>query len=381
MQAAPWMGGMGVGMCAVSADELRRFASAVLQTAGLVADAAEVTAQVLVEADLQGIESHGVSRLPVYVQNLCSGRFSRHGHCTVQTSGATGVVDGEHGIGPYVAARAMDTAIALARASGVGAVAVRNSNHFGAASCFGRMAVRQRMIGMVVTNTPAAMPPTGGRLPFFGTNPIAVSFPTGDHPIEIDLSTSVVARGKILQAARTGRPIPVDWALDGDGAPTADAGRALAGSLLPMGGAKGYALALAVEVVCSVLTRSVWGPHIGWMYDDGREPIRMGHFMGALDITRFLPWEDYLQRIDQLRRDIRSVPRMEGVPEILLPGDRRARMAAAQARHGIPLSETTREALHTLAAAFGVPDVVCADAPAPADDRREEDLHPCDTNS
>ena len=316
-------------------------------------EAAQTTARVLVEADLKGLDSHGVSRLPVYVKNVRSGRFRSDAACTVQTSGATGVVDGGHGIGPFVAVRAMEAAIELAGEHGIGAVAVRNSNHFGAASSYAQMAADHRMVGMVLTNTPSAMPPTGGTRPFFGTNPLAFSFPTSDDPIEIDLSTSSAARGKLIQAAKAGRAIPNDWAVDEAGNPTTDAALALAGSLLPMGGAKGYALAMAIEILCSVLTGTAWGPRIGWMYDEKREPVRMGHFMLAMDVRRFAKWADYLQRMDEFRREIKAVEKAKGTTEILIPGERRARLAAARREHGIPLAAATVAELRELAAAMG----------------------------
>jgi len=321
-------------------------------------ESAQITARVLVDADLKGLDSHGVSRLPVYVKNVRSGRFRAHDATTVTRSGATGVVDGGYSMGPLVAGKAMETAIELAREFGVGAVAVRNSNHFGVASNYAQMAAQQRMVGMVFTNTPAAMPPTGGKRPFFGTNPLAFSFPTSDDPIEIDMSTSVVARGKIIHAAKIGRAIPDTWAVDESGNATTDAAQALAGSLLPIAGAKGYGLALAIEVLCSILTASVWGPQIGWMYDEKTEPIRMGHFLLAIDVTRFVDWDAYVQQIDQLRADIKAVEKASGVEEILLPGERRARLASERARHGIPLASASVAELQELAVLLAIPGLV-----------------------
>ncbi|MHB1628161.1 MAG: Ldh family oxidoreductase [Bacilli bacterium] len=336
-------------------EDLTNWTIEILQLAGLAREAAETTADALVDADLKGLDSHGVSRLPVYVKNVRSGRFRAGDSWTIRTSGAIGVVDGGYGIGPVVAKRAMEAALDLASQYGVGAVAVRNGNHFGAAAYYARMAVDRRMVGMVLTNTPSAMPPTGGKRPFFGTNPLAFSFPAAGDPIEIDMSTSVTARGKIIQAAKAGQAIPDDWAVDEDGHPTTDAVKALAGSLLPIGGAKGYALALAVEILCSVLTGSVWGPHIGWMYDDQVEPIRMGHFMLAIDVARFVEWEVYLHRMDEFREEIKSAEKASWTAEILIPGERRARLASHRLVHGIPLPEATVAQLHELAATMGWP--------------------------
>lgn len=338
----------------ISETQLETFVCEVLEALLVPSAAAHRTARVLVAADLRGIDSHGVSRLPVYAKNLRSGRFHATAELSVQVSGATAQVDGQHGLGPFIAAEAMNVAMGLARDFGVGAVAVKNSTHFGMASCYTDMAVQEQMIGIALSNTPSAMPPTGGSAPFFGTNPMAFSFPASGDPIEIDLSTSVVARGRVIAAARDGKPIAEGLALDADGLPTTSAVRALAGTLLPAAGPKGYALALAVELLCAVLTASPWGPDVGYMYDESTEPIGMSHFLIALDVRRFIEWEDWLSLTAQLRADIKAVRRVPDVDEILLPGERRARTLRERSAAGIPLTETVIRELQDLGQSLGV---------------------------
>jgi len=338
----------------VTETQLENFVCEVLEALQVPLAAARRTARVLVAADLRGIESHGVSRLAVYVKNLRSGRFNATAELSVRVSGATAQVDGQNGLGAFVAAEAMQVAIGLARDFGVGAVAVRNSTHFGMASCYTEMAVKEQMIGIALSNTPSAMPPSGGSTPFFGTNPLAFSFPAAGDPIEIDMSTSVVARGRVIAAARDGEPIPEGFALDADGRPTTSAVRALAGTLLPAAGPKGYALALAVELLCAVLTASPWGPDVGYMYDEGTEPIGISHFLIALDVRRFLEWEDWLSLTQRLRTDIKAVRRVPGMEEILLPGERRARTMRERMTEGIPLPETVARELQDLGQSLGV---------------------------
>lgn len=317
---------------------------------------AEITARVLVDADLEGIGTHGVSRLPVYAKALARGRIAAQPHVEVQVTGpSTAVVDGGNGLGQWVAYRAMQTAVDLSEASGVGVVTVKRSNHFGAASFFAKMAVPRQKIGIVMTNTPSGIPPWGGKTPFFGTNPLAVAVPAGENPpVVVDLSTSVVARGNIIRAAQLGEKIPLGWAIDEQGRETDDPALALKGAVLPMGGPKGYALALAIEILSGVLTGAAWGPHVGWIYDERVEPADVGHFMVVIDIGRFIDYPVFLARTGEMIEAIKRSELAGEAREILLPGERRFRMAQERKRTGIPVPEQIVAELSQLAEQYQV---------------------------
>jgi LDH2 family malate/lactate/ureidoglycolate dehydrogenase len=216
------------------------------------------------------------------------------------------------------------------------------------------MAARRQMVGMAFTNTPPGIPPWGGRRPYFGTNPIAFAFPTDKHPVVVDMSSSTVARGNIILAAREGREIPPGWAIDAEGRPTTDPGKALEGAVLPVGGAKGYALALAVEVMSGIISGSAYGPEVGWIYDDSLEPVNIGHSFIAIDISRLMPVETFHERMADMIRGIKAVPLAEGFERIFIPGERRQIKAQARMNEGIPVSDNLLKELNELARELGV---------------------------
>jgi len=338
----------------IGAARLEEFCRHLLVRAGMTEAEAAVVAAVLVDASLEGVETHGVSRLPVYVRCLRRGRINPRPQLAVRRDGAVALVDGDNGMGQLVGVRAMEVAVQLAREYGVGAAAVKRSNHFGAASYYCKLAARAGMVGVAFTNSSPGIPPWGGRRAYLGTNPIAFAFPGPEYPVVVDLSSSTVARGNIILAAREGKPIPAGWALDREGRPTTDPRAALEGAVLPVGGAKGYALALAVEVMAGILTGASFGPRVGWIYDDGLEPADVGHFFLALDIGRFLPREEFVARLGMMIREVKAVPLAEGYNEIFVPGERRFLRAQKQRLEGIPLEPGLIAELNRLAAEAGV---------------------------
>jgi LDH2 family malate/lactate/ureidoglycolate dehydrogenase len=339
----------------VSASVLRAFCARAFQAVGVPAPDAEVIAGVLVDANVDGVDTHGVSRLPVYIACLGKKRINPAPRiaCT-RTAPSLGLVDGQDGLGLLVATRAMGFAMDLAAETGMGFAAVRRSSHCGAAYYYSKMAADRGMISMVCTNTASAIPPWGGRTAYFGTNPIAFGFPgrDGEHVL-VDMSSSVTARGHIIRAAKTGDPIPLGWAVDADGAPTTDAAAALKGAVLPMAGPKGYALALAVEILAGVLTGAAFGPHVGWMYDDGDKPVDIGHAFLALDVKAFMPLEQFQARLDGMIAEIKAVPPAAGSAGIRIPGERKRQNAKRRAA-GIPLPESVVADLDAVAASLGV---------------------------
>lgn len=338
---------------------LQNFCAGVFAACGMRSAQSLRAAEILVDANRQGLVTHGVSRLPVYAACLRSGRINPNPSLVMERrAAALGLVDGDNGLGLLVADEAMRQAMALANDSGAGFVTVRNSSHCGAVSYYCRQATAQGKIGMAFTNAPSAMPPWGGSSPYFGTNPIAIAFPGPDgEDVVVDLSTSVTARGRIIQAAREGRSIPEGWAVDRAGRPTTDPKRALEGAVLPMAGPKGYALALAVELLAGVLAGAAWGTHVGWMYDDGAEPVRIGHAFLAIDVAPLVALPVFTQRVALLVAEIKSQPVAAGSQGILIPGERR-RESARRNADGIELSDAVVSELAACAERAGAPALV-----------------------
>lgn len=333
------------------------FCCDILQSVGVPPNDAMLVARSLTEADARGLGSHGVVRLlPVYVQRLQAGTTRAQPNIqVVQRHSASAVVDGDGGLGQVVGHRAMEVAVAMARETGCGAVAARHSSHFGIGALFVEQAVAEGMIGIVLTNAPANMPPHGGRQRFFGTNPLAVGIPCGtERPVVLDMSTSVVARGKIVMLHKLGLPIPPGWAIDPEGMPTEDAGEALAGAVLPMAGHKGSGLAFIIDAFCGVLAGAAFGPHIVDLYDRGDHPQNVGHFFLALSVEAFMPPTTFRSRMDQLVQEVRAQPRQRGTDRIYVPGEWEYELAEQSQREGVKLPTAGVRELDELAGSLGV---------------------------
>ena len=338
-----------------SSQLLQEFCTDLINGAGVPKEDAAVAADVLVKTSLEGLDTHGISRLPIYLSRILNGRINAKANIkTERVAPALAKIDGDNGLGQYVAVRAMQTAIDLAKDAGVGVVTVKHSNHYGASSYYCKMAAAQGMIGMAFTNTPSGIPPWGGRQAYFGTNPIAFGFPGKEQPVVVDMSSSTVARGHIILAAKEGRSIPEGWAIDSEGKPTTDAEAALKGAVLPMAGPKGYAMALAVEIMSAILSGSAYGPQVGWMYDDSTEPVNIGHSFVAIDVNKLMPIEQFEGRLNDMVQEIKSSPKAAGVDEIFIPGERRTNKAQKRLKEGIPVSEQLLNELNAYADQFGV---------------------------
>lgn len=341
----------------VPADDLRMWTRAIFERVGLPEPDAAVVADSLVSADLRGVDSHGVIRVPIYVKRLRLGLVEpRPSIRLARDHGAVAVLDGGNGMGQAIATRAMEEAIRRAKQHGVGLVGVRNSNHYGMAAYFAMQALRHDMIGVALSNAPATMAPWGGARPYLGTNPMAIAVPAGDEPpVVLDMAMSTVARGKIILAAQEGLPIPEGWAVDPNGEPTADPARALEGMVLPVGGAKGYGLATIVEVLAGVLVDASFGPHIGALYDNFKSPQGLGHLLGAIDVQTFDGVDRFKGRMDRLIREIRAVPRARSIERIYLPGEIEWLAEHRRRQEGIDLHPQTTRALETVADDLGLP--------------------------
>jgi LDH2 family malate/lactate/ureidoglycolate dehydrogenase len=340
----------------ISAEALKAKCCQLLVRAGMPEEAAGQCAEALVEADLEGTLSHGVMRLPIYLAAIERGQLDPAGAVRFeQTAAATGVVAGGNTLGQVVSVTAMRAAIELASKAGIGSVTARHSNHFGAASYYTNMAAKAGMVGVAATNSPPALPAWGGKEAYLGTNPLALAFPTrAGEPLSIDLSLSVVARGKIIQAAKAGQPIPAGWAVDKEGRATTDPKAALTGALLPLGGAKGFALALAIEILAGMLSGAAFGPHVNSILEQDTNPANVGHWFLAIDIKRFLPLDTFLDQLEIMVAELKASSLAEGYTEIRLPGERRAQLRQQQLAEGIHLPDETVKALNEWASKLQV---------------------------
>jgi LDH2 family malate/lactate/ureidoglycolate dehydrogenase len=341
----------------VSEDSLKQFCTRVLILAGVLPEPADAIAGNLIEADLQGVTSHGIVRLPIYVQRLRAGVVNARPEVHVaHSTSTTAVIDGDNGMGQWVAMRAMQMAIYKAQSGICSFVSVRNSNHFGAAGYYARMAVPHDMIGLSFTTGGINhMTPWGGARAVLGNNPFAIALPAGhERPVVLDMACSTAARGKILVAAKDNSPIPGDWATGPDGEATTDPVEALKGFMLPVGGPKGYALTLVIGLLSTMLSGAAFGSEVTHMYEDFERPQNIGHLFGVLPIASFEPVDLYKRRMDKAIREVRDTPRARGVERIYLPGEREELLAEEYRRSGIPIQRSVWMELQELGNELGV---------------------------
>lgn len=346
----------------VAVDPLKNVVTRIFTAAGLTTDGAAATADHLVQAELRGVSSHGVSRTAVYVERVRSGLVDPRP--TMRTEAETPVsarLDGGNGPGIVVASAAMETAIDKATTSGIGAVAVRRSNHCGMLAYYTSAAASRGLIGVATTSAPPTMAPWGAATPFFGTNPLSYAVPVaGDRPnIVFDMATSTVARGKIILAQKKGEPIPVGWALDAAGAPTEDAAAGVQGTMLPLGGAKGSGLALLVDILSGVLSGANYGPHIPPLYDNPHTEQDVGHFFLAMNPDLFTEPGEFATRMAGVAEEVAALGPAKDHSRVYLPGEPEAIRAAENQERGLVLAPEVRAEIAATAQALGVttPDI------------------------
>lgn len=336
--------------------QLLQLTAQLAEAAGMSSGDAYIFADALVDADLHGVSTHGLSRLNIYLKRIELGLIEPRAELRVERKrGAVLALDAGNGVGQVQAVKTLEMLLPRARENGIAAATIRNSQHFGAVSYYCNRAAAEGFIMLATTNCEPAMSPTGGWDAFFGTNPIAASFPTGKgFPIKIDLSTSAIARGNIIAAAKKNEAIPLGWALDANGNPTTDAQQALLGTVLTMAGHKGYALALMVELLSGVLSGAAIGPEIGSMYKNLDRKQDVGHFFCLLDIEAFMDRAEFLSRIDETIDKLKAGRKVAGVSEILVPGERSTRIAAENDRTGVPVGAETWKEIESWCAKFKV---------------------------
>ncbi|WP_324716048.1 Ldh family oxidoreductase [Carboxydochorda subterranea] len=333
----------------ISAASLHEFCRAAFEKAGLDAQSAAIAASVLVKTSLWGIDTHGVALLPGYVKRLRDGTVKARPELHLTVSGAsTAVLDADRALGVVAAYRAMEQAIDMARQSGVALVGVRRSTHFGAGAFYAMMALAHDMIGVAGSNGPAVMAPHGGARRAMHNMPLAAAVPALEEPpIVMDFAMSVVAMRRIARAAEAGESIPPGWGIDPAGRLTTDPRSALEGALLPLG-YKTYALGILVDVLSGVLTGAGFGALIP---PEGHDT---GHFLMAIHVGSFMRPEDFKRRVDQLIRQLRSVPPQDERWPVRVPGEGGARRQKERLGSGIPVPAGLYERLEALARELGL---------------------------
>ncbi|MDO3606397.1 Ldh family oxidoreductase [Ralstonia pseudosolanacearum] len=338
----------------VQAEQLTQFGTAVLESLGVPSADAHLLADSLVVAELWGHSSHGMLRLPWYVDRLRSGVMTSVSKPEiVMDGGAITVMDGHHGIGQVLTAKAVDLGIQRAREHGISAVGVRNSNHFGTAAYFTRMAAKEGCVALLATNASPAMAPWGGRAKSIGTNPWSIAAPGGRRGVAVmDIANTAVARGKIYLAAERGVDIPNTWAADENGVPTTNAKDAIHGLILPMAGHKGYVISFMMDVLAGVLTGSHFGSNVAGPYE-AKKTSGCGHLLITIDVKSMMPLAEFEQRMEVLIDEVKAVPTAHGIDEIFFPGELEDRNTTRLLDTGISLADTTWGSLAKLGTETG----------------------------
>lgn len=304
---------------------------------------ARMTAEALVAAEMEGLGGHGLSRVALYAQHLREGRADGTAKpAVVRRKGATCLVDARGGLAFPAAALAVKEAMKRAKRYGIAFAGVTNSHHAGAMAHHLQPVAEAGLIGFAFSNSPAAITAWGGRTPLYGTNPVAAVFPRrGGAPVVVDLSITEVTRGKIMVHAKEGKPIPLGWAVDRDGHPTTDAKAALTGSLAAIGGVKGNALALAIELLCVALTGAAFGFENDSYFEPGGKP-RIGHAFFVLDPDAPVGADTYYSRVEAV------ISKMLAEDGVRLPGARRQSAVARTRNEGVEISAALHAELKAL---------------------------------
>lgn len=339
----------------IDAGQLRELVQEVFLRCSMEASEAELLADSLVEADLGGVHSHGVLRVPEYVKKLRGGGVDPRGQPrVVRQFGACLVVDGNNSMGQVSAHFAMREAIALARQSGIAAAAIRGSNHCGAMAYFARQALEYDMVGLATTHALPTMAPWGGAERLLGINPLAVAIPAGQElPMVYDAAFSGSSHGKIRIYRQKGLQLPEGWALDREGRPTTDPAAAIDGLLIPIGGFKGAGLALIMGVLSSFLSGASFGTELGSM-ETGPRPGQDGHFVAAISIAAFEEVGRFKERVDGLIRQLHACRLAPGFDRIYAPGEKEHLCRQAYLREGIPLNRVTLADLGKVCRELGI---------------------------
>jgi LDH2 family malate/lactate/ureidoglycolate dehydrogenase len=308
---------------AIDAQRLVSAVADIFEAVGIAAGDAQVVAGDLVAADLEGIASHGVMLMPMYVERIVKGSVSaRSSGEVVSDRGGAIVIDAGHALGQLTARQAVRLVVARAREIGIAVAVVRDGFHFGTAGRFARMIAEHNCVGIVLSSTRPLMPAPGGAEAMVGNNPIAVALPSaGEFPVEADMALSATAMGKIRLAAAAGQRIPEDWAIDAEGRATTDPAAAIKGMLLPAAGPKGFGLAFVIDLLCGGLSDGAIGAEVRPLYGDPAEPYRCAHFFLAIDAGHFPAGDRFAQRVHDQAARVSASKRGPGVDRVYAPGE------------------------------------------------------------
>ncbi|MDT7890242.1 MAG: Ldh family oxidoreductase [Desulfurococcales archaeon] len=329
--------------------ELEKFTRAIFMKLGFSEEHANIVAGNLVLANLRGVDSHGVVRIPYYAEGVESGKIIPRPVVKILREGSFyALVDGDKALGHIPAKMATDIAISKARKEGIGFVGAINIWHVGMLASYVLSIVRERMIGVAMANVSPNIGLPGFKKPVVGTNPIAIGFPTDSAPILLDMALSVVARGKILVAAEKGEKIPKGWALSKDGEETTDPVAAIEGMLLPIGGYKGFGLAMAVDILCGIVLGGVYGLKMqrSW-FSQG------GFLVMAIRADLMRSYDEYLRDLKEYIENIKATPTAEGI-RVLIPNEIEEENMRKRLVEGIPIDDRTLKELNKLASKYGI---------------------------
>jgi L-2-hydroxycarboxylate dehydrogenase (NAD+) len=333
----------------VPADRLGAFIIRALAAAGLSAQDAEIVAGLMVEADLRGSDTHGVIRLPLYVRRVRAGGVNAKPNIRVVSDRpSAALIDGDNAMGHLVMRRAAHLAIEKAKATGIGWVGARMSNHAGPAALYVTMPLHHDMIGLYfAVGSNNHLPAWGSSESLLGTNPMAVAVPAHEEPaIVLDMAPTVAAYGKVRLKAQRGEQMPVGWMIDKEGQPLTDPKRADEGHLLPIGDYKGYGLSLIIGLLAGALNRAALGRDV---IDFVKETGKATNTGQAIAIEAFMPAAEFKRHVDQVIRDIRGSQRLPGVERIFLPGEQSHAKLLDRRAHGVPMPKALRDSLDALA--------------------------------
>ena len=335
-------------MPTVTPERLKEVVIEVLKGLGASEDEAPLVAESLVRAEMRGTDTHGLPYLKLLSERIEAKMVSVPTRVTVlKDEGATALLDGGNGIGQVAGWKAMELSLRKAREFGIGSTLIRNTNNLGFFAFYTIHAAAEGFAGIAMGNANAAISPWGGAEAFFGTNPISIAVPGSPEPIALDMSSSLVARGKIRRAQRLGEKIPLGWALDDSGAPTEDPAAALKGTLLPIGGPKGYGLAFMVDVLAGMLSGAAFGRDIK-SFHELMGPTEVGALTLAINVERFMPLGQFRGLMKGYLDSIRGSRKAKGTARIYLPGEIEAENEKASRERGIELRPASVELVNQL---------------------------------
>ncbi|KAE9976274.1 hypothetical protein BLS_002148 [Venturia inaequalis] len=339
----------------VDARAAQNFVEEVLMGNGVSQANAAIIANCLVQADLRGIDTHGINRIPSYMARIHQGVLDAKATPYLnQITPVVAQVDGRNGFGFLAAHLGMESACNMANEFGIGMVSIKHSNHFGMSAWVVQQAVDANLMSLVFTNSSPALPVWGGKDKLMGVSPIACGAPAGKtKPFIMDMAPSIAARGKVYKALRRGEAIPSDWALDAEGRSTTDPAAALQGVMLPMGGPKGSALAIMMDVFSGVLSGSAFAGHVTNPYDPSK-PADVGHFLITIKPDLFMSLDDFKDRMDYLYQRVVACDKMAGVERIYFPGEIEQLTKDARLATGIPYTEGEIASLNLEASKVGI---------------------------